>query len=60
LDVRADYRFQVKRLGLTFFLDIVNIMNRQNENAKLISPYNGKTIIDGLAIFPTFGLKFEY
>lgn len=60
LDVRADYRFQIKRMGLTFFVDIVNIMNRPNQNDRYINTFNGKTIYDGLAIFPTFGMKFEY
>jgi hypothetical protein len=35
-------------------------MNRFNESAIFISPYSGKVISDGLAIFPSFGLKFEY
>ena len=60
LDVRADYRFQFRQLRLTAFVDIVDIMNRFNESSLLISPYNGKVIKDGLAIFPSFGLKFEY
>ena len=60
LDVRADYRFHVKKLRLTAFVDIVDVMNRFNESAIFISPYSGKVISDGLAIFPSFGLKFEY
>jgi hypothetical protein len=60
LDVRTDYRFQVHRLGLSTFLDIANINNRLNENRRLFNPIHGRTFVDGLAIFPTFGLKFEY
>ncbi len=60
LDVRADYKFQVRKLHLTAFVDIVNILNRFNESSLQISEYNGKIQSDGLAIFPSFGLKFEY
>jgi hypothetical protein len=60
LDVRTDYRFQVHRLGLSAFLDMANINNRLNENRRLFNPIHGRTFVDGLAIFPTFGLKFEY
>lgn len=60
LDVRADYSFRVNQLRLSFFVDIVDIMNRSNQNDKFINIYTGETIYDGLAIFPTFGLKFEY
>jgi outer membrane receptor protein involved in Fe transport len=60
LDIRADYRFQIRQLHLTAFVDIVDILNRFNESSLNISPYNGKVQSDGLAIFPSFGLKFEY
>ena len=60
LDVRADYRFKIKPTGLTFFVDIVNIMNRSNQNDRYVNIFSGKAIYDGLAIFPSFGLKFEY
>jgi hypothetical protein len=60
LDVRADYMFKFRKLRLTAFADIVDVMNRFNENALYISPITGKVIKDGLAIFPSFGWKFEY
>lgn len=60
LDMRADYNFQVRKLRLSFFVDIVNIMNRSNQNDRFINIYTGEAIYDGLAIFPSFGLKFEY
>jgi len=60
LDIRADYRFPLNRLGLTAFIDISNVNNRLNENRRLFNPIHGRTFADGLAIFPTFGLKFEY
>jgi CarboxypepD_reg-like domain/TonB-dependent Receptor Plug Domain len=59
LDVRADYRFQINRLGLTAFIDIVDINNRQNANARSFNAITGKTFNQGISIFPTFGLKFE-
>jgi hypothetical protein len=60
LDVRADYSFHVRKLRLTWFVDIVDILNRSNQNDRFVNIYNGKYIYDGLAIFPSFGLKFEY
>ena len=60
LDVRADYRFQIKRLGLTAFIDIVDINNRQNANGENLNIITGKTSYEGISIFPTFGLKFEF
>ena len=60
LDIRVNYRRQFNRLGLTTFVDIVNVLNRENANDLRFNPISGKTYYDGLAIFPTFGLKFEY
>lgn len=59
LDVRADYRFQIKRVGLTAFIDIVDINNRQNVNGQRFNAITGKAYYEGISIFPTFGLKFE-
>ncbi len=60
LDIRADYSIQMKQINVILFIDIVNILNRQNENSRTLNPYTGELITDGLAIFPTFGLKFEF
>ena len=59
LDIRADYRFQVKRLGLTAFVDIVDVLNRQNVNGESFNQILGTTYYDGISIFPSFGLKFQ-
>jgi hypothetical protein len=59
-DVRANYTFRINRLHLTAFLDVVNVMNRQNANLEGFNNITGKTYYDGIAIFPTFGLKFEF
>jgi hypothetical protein len=60
LDVRANYRVQINKLALTAFVDIVNILNRANANEQRFNNITGQIYYDGLAIFPTFGLKFEY
>jgi len=60
LDVRANYRVQIHKLALTAFADIVNVLNRANANEQRFNHIAGQIYYDGLAIFPTFGLKFEY
>ncbi|HYM19737.1 MAG TPA: carboxypeptidase-like regulatory domain-containing protein [Candidatus Kapabacteria bacterium] len=60
LDVRADYIFQFGNTSLTAFIDIVNVLNRQNEYQQYLNIITGKIFYDGLAIFPTFGLKFQF
>lgn len=59
LDIRADYRFQLHQLNLTAFVDIVDILNRQNVNGRSFNYITGNTYNDGISIFPTFGLKFQ-
>jgi len=59
-DIRADYRFQLKKLGLAIFVDIVNILSRGNQNEQRFNSITGKIYYDGLAIFPSFGLKIEF
>jgi hypothetical protein len=60
LDVRADYRFKVKRSGFTAFIDIADINNRLNANAALFNFIKGRVYRDGLRIFPTFGVRFSH
>lgn len=60
LDVRADYNFKIKSISLNAFIDIADINNRTNASQELFNPITGKTFYDGIAIFPTFGLKFEF
>jgi hypothetical protein len=59
LDIRADYRFQVGQINLTAFIDIVDVLNRQNVNGESFNYIRGKTYYDGISIFPSFGLKFQ-
>ncbi|MEO6302860.1 MAG: TonB-dependent receptor [Bacteroidia bacterium] len=59
LDPRVDYRVQVKKLAVTAFVDIVNILNRFNQSSEGLQPITGKRYYDGLGIFPSFGLRVE-
>lgn len=59
LDIRADYRFQIRQVSMTAFVDIVDVLNRQNVNGRSFNYILGKTYNDGISIFPTFGLKFQ-
>lgn len=60
LDIRANYNFRVKSANLTIFIDIVNVINRQIANSESFNYITGQNYFDGLAIFPTGGLKFEF
>jgi hypothetical protein len=60
LDVRANYLLKLKKINFTLFIDIVDVLNRQIANGNQFNPISGKTYYDGIAIFPSFGLKFEY
>ncbi len=58
-DLRADYRVQIKKTSLTAFIDIVNMLNRYNQSSQSFQPITGKIYFDGLAIFPSFGIRLE-
>lgn len=60
LDVRADYNFKIKSIALNAFIDIADINNRTNAYQELFNPLTGKTFYDGISIFPSFGLKFQF
>jgi hypothetical protein len=59
-DIRINYRCQVNKLALTWFVDVTDVLNRQIANGVVFNPITGKTSYDGIAIFPTGGLKFEF
>lgn len=59
LDFRVNYTFRSPKVRFTAFFDVVNVLNRQIANSESFNFYNGKTYYDGLAIFPTGGIKFE-
>lgn len=60
LDIRANYVFPFRKATLTIFFDIVNVLNKQIANSENFNPITGQNYFDGLAIFPTGGLKFEF
>lgn len=60
LDLRFNYQFRWQKAQLTAFFDVVNVLNRQIANNLNFSHVYGQPFFDGLAIFPTGGLKFEF
>ena len=60
LDLRINYNFKLNSIKFTSFFDIVNVFNRQIANSESFNHIFGKTYYDGLGIFPTGGLKFEF
>lgn len=60
LDLRANYNFKFKSATMTIFVDIVNVFNKQIANSESFNAITGQNYYDGLAIFPTGGLKFEF
>ena len=60
LDLRMNYDFVISKYKFTMFFDIVNILNKQIANGENFNSLKGETYFDGLAIFPTGGLKFEF
>ena len=59
LDVRVDYRIQLKRLALIGFVDLVNVLNRLNPSFTEFREKTGVLEPRGIGIFPTFGFRFE-
>jgi hypothetical protein len=60
LDIRINYSFYWKKINITAFFDAVNVRNKQIPNFENFNSFSGKTYFDGLAIFPTGGMKFEF
>jgi hypothetical protein len=60
LDLRANYNFKFKTATMTIFFDIVNVFNKQIANSENFNAITGQNFYDGLAIFPTGGMKFEF
>jgi len=60
LDIRANYNFKFKTSTMTIFVDIVNVFNKQIANSESFNAITGQNFYDGLAIFPTGGMKFEF
>jgi hypothetical protein len=60
LDIRVNYRFQSGKRVFTAFMDVVNVLNRRIANAEGFNPLSGKSYYEGIAIFPSGGLRFEF
>lgn len=60
LDVRVDYNFKIKGIALNAFVDIADVNNRKNAYQESFNPITGKTFYEGISIFPSFGLKFQF
>ena len=60
LDIRINYNFRFRSAKMTAFFDVVNVLNKQIANSESFNPITGQNYYDGLAIFPTGGLKFEF
>ncbi len=60
LNFRVDYRLGAGPLDLIIFVDILNLYNHQNVNSFSFDPLTGRNTPQGLELFPTFGIKFEY
>lgn len=59
LDLRADYKLQMRKSDLTIFADITDFTNRFNMNSESFIPMTGGISRVGLGMFPTFGVKLE-
>ncbi|MFM6951879.1 MAG: carboxypeptidase regulatory-like domain-containing protein [Bacteroidota bacterium] len=60
LDFRVNYSFRYRKINMTGFMDIVNVQNQVIPNFENFNSYTGKPYYEGLAIFPSGGLKFEF
>ena len=60
LDLRINYRFNSGRRVFTAFMDIVNVLNRRIANAEGFNALSGRSYYEGIAIFPSGGLRFEW
>ncbi|NVB39447.1 TonB family protein [Pseudenhygromyxa sp. WMMC2535] len=61
LDVRVDKKWTWRYVSLNAYVDIQNIYNRRNIEGRIYSyDYTENTILAGLPILPSVGLKFEW
>jgi hypothetical protein len=61
LDLRVDKRWVLRRAGVTAFLDVQNVYNRQNVEVYLYS-YDFRDVAGavGLPIFPSVGVRVDF
>ncbi len=60
LNVRADYRRRWHGLDMVAFIDVVNVYGRAIVDEAEWDERRGVDVVDGLEVFPTLGVKFEY
>jgi hypothetical protein len=60
LNVRVDYRRRFGPVSLVGFVDVVNVYGRAIVDERDWDERRGVDNEDGLEVFPTVGLKFEY
>jgi hypothetical protein len=61
LDVRVDRKVIYDRWILTYYIDVLNIMNTKNsQNIEYSYDYSQKKKVRGLPILPTIGVKGEF
>lgn len=59
LDGRVDYKTRLKKISFTAFIDIDDLLNRNNQSAETLQSITGKPYYVGLGIFPSFGIRLE-
>jgi hypothetical protein len=60
LNLRVDYRRRFGPVSLVGFLDVINVYGRAIVDEREWDERRGVDSADGLEVFPTLGLKFEY
>ena len=60
LNLRVDYRRRFGPVSLVGFVDVINVYGRAIVDEQEWDERRGVDTADGLEVFPTVGLKFEY
>jgi len=60
LNLRVDYRRRFGPVSLVGFVDVINVYGRAIVDQQEWDERRGVDTTDGLEVFPTIGLKFEY
>lgn len=60
LNVRVDYRRRFGPVSLIGFVDVINVYGRENLDEREWDERRGLEVEDGLEVFPSIGLEFEY
>lgn len=60
LNMRLDYRHDFGPVTLIAFLDVVNVLARQNVDGVQFSPRTAKLLDSGLTTFPQLGITLEF